>query len=708
MHRNKDKRKRSDSETDDDDDDQSPNNESYNGDRSPNNADGSPRKLSRNANGSPRKLSQNDPEFRGEASGIFGAVGSPPSRTTSMSSSPASMLQVFTSSPASIQPVFAPTPAPMQPVFASSPASMTPVLAAPAPARSMRLTEGEPYATFDDSQYGEEEHSQPISAELRSELSSDSSEDDGLPDIADIFSDELTDRDGTPITETVSSAIGHLTALATKVAGFSRMITQRISDIGDNIIAATKLRRKQRAAADAVNRIKIANEKLAAMNDKSKEITTIGVLRMIELETLIENIMDDAIPESIRDVPALLVMPILEIVCHFEEYFDWKTEVSQITVDRAYSEFRNKQRIRDMVLRLYGENITLNQVIDELFLLYNRNFNTLANISNRSLSVDGRLRVVKSIHTEAPKTKIATIPSENPFRKAKALPVLSAVNYSSVWDEHAMPQANVDAEMATIRIPVPATQDNTPAAVARPFGYNDRHMDIAADIGLARFDAPLTRARQGDDIGSQDTVDIGSQDSITSELPDAAEYEFEEGAYEYPQERFEFLAGQRKYIGAVVSENVERRLAEYAARREHRNRPTQKIAKIAEIATQRMTVADNLMTVIQETQQEFVNGIFSDLSPAEKQQSWERQIHRVFIQWYKESEGLEAQRVALDRPAAKAAPSSSLFGNFLGKGGKKSHKHRKNHKKHTRKNNKRSTRKNKKNHKKRAGHTKKH
>lgn len=665
-----------------------------------------------------RQLGPNDPEFSGISNGVFGPIGSnPPSRTTSMRSSSASLSppeMLLRAGPLDQPITFSSSPA-MSPLAsvsaASSPASVFPMDAAPA-ARSnalMRLTEGEPYATFDDSQYGEEEHSQPITVEDRRELSSDSSEDDGLPDIADIFNDELTNTDGTPIKETVTLAITRLTELATKVARFSIMVAERIRDMGDNIIADTKLRRKQQAAAEATNRIQIANQKLAAMKEKSKEITTIGVLRMIELETLIENIMDDVIPASIRDVPALLVLPVLEIVCHYEEYFGWETPISEIKVNRAFSEFRNKQRIRDAVLRLYGKNITLNEIIDELFRLYNSNFNTLADIRGLSLSVNGRVRVLKSIHTEAPRTEIATIPDNN--RKSKELPVLSAIDYSTIWDKYAEPQAIVDEAMVELRNPVPAAPDNTPTAAARPFGYNDRHVDIAAHVGLARFGPPLTRAMQERDIGSQGNEDIGSQDSTISEFPSAKDYEHIEKEYpEYPEERFEFLAGERRYIGHNLSENVESRLAEYAARRDRKSQPTQKTSRMAELATDRMNVANNLIALVQDVQKEFETGLFSNMPPEEKQQAWERQIHRIFIQWYKETEGLEEQRAALDRPAAKAAPSSGFFG-FFGKGGKKSHKkQKKQQKKQTRKTGgKRSTRKlQKKNHKKRAGHTKKH
>jgi hypothetical protein len=133
---------------------------------------------------------------------------------------------------------------------------------------------------------------------------------------------------------------------------------------------------------------------------------------------------------------------------------------------------------------------------------------------------------------------------------------------------------------------------------------------------------------------------------------------------------------------------------------------------MAEIATQRMAIANNLTDLIVDVAKEFESGIFADLQPEEKQQAWERQIHRIFMEWYNQNKGLEQKRdrikLKVIRPVSKA-PGPTGFWPF-GKGGIKSKKnHKKQQKKQTRKTGgKRSTRKLRKNHKKRSVHTKKH
>lgn len=545
----------------------------------------------------------------------------------------------------------------------------------------------------------------------------------GVPDFPSLLEElEGIPKFAIPVSEALNVLSGvaqFLSESAVKVTEIAGITLKRIKSYGDSIIAETQFRRKEQEIKEASKTIQKATDLLQSIKDKTKTIQTQDVLRMIELETLIETVMDDAIPESIRQVPALLVMPILEIVCHYDEYFSWDDTNIRRKIGPAYDEFRNKQRIRDMFAKLYGENVTINRVIDDLFTLYDRNFtlDRKPGLKEPVLSINGRLRVIKSIHTGPPNNIIATIPGAK--RKESELPTLSAIDYSEIWNRNAEEKNDVDAEIAEIRNAVPAAADNTPTAgVGVAHGRNTRDWNIAGNAGFARFDVPLAQVipvvnrevNEEEQMGSQisNVSDFYSQPGDEDNGPDIDITDQEA--------RFQIISAHLTAMGQPLSPDVQTRLQAYAAKREEGSRPNEMTGRMAEIATQRMAVANNLTDLIVDVGKEFESGIFADLQPEEKQQAWERQIHRIFMEWYNQNKGLEQKRDRIKlkaiRPVSKA-PEPSGFWPF-GKGGIKS---KKNHKKQQHKQQKKQTRKTggkrftlklRKNHKKRLDHTKKH
>jgi len=509
---------------------------------------------------------------------------------------------------------------------------------------------------------------------------------------------------------TVSSAIDGLRQVASQLA-------DSIKQIGDSTIDETKKRRKIQEQQETAKIVSKAEELLKTIGDKEIEFTTNDVLLMVQYEELIEMVMDEVLPESVSEIPPLLVIPILDIVSHYDEYFSYNDNINPVTVNNAFSEFRNKQRIRDKVRQLSMDNgltqgVTLNEVIARLFTLYNRNFN-LENTSEKALSVNGNVRVIKSIHTREPDTKLTTIPSNN-LKKTDDVPVLSAINYSEIWDLYSKPTSVVNNELVALMEPVDAAPDVTPhAGVGIPRGRNTREWEIEGDAGAARFTEPLVHVEV--DIDEPEEL-YNSQDSAVSDFMSEASQDSNAGispATADPSARFQVLTSELRTFGQPFSEAVENRAIALASRQKAAEKKiTREQAERIAAATEKTEEAESLTRIIVALS----NNLKKNEDPAialnqqQKERTWDRELHRIFLTWYNRYKEIESQYRMDGSPASssKKTPSGPPTG-FGGKYGSKSSKnHKKHNKKHTRKNGKRSTRKLRKNHKKRSGHTKKH
>jgi hypothetical protein len=522
---------------------------------------------------------------------------------------------------------------------------------------------------------------------------------------------------------TVAAAISKLQSVSKKISEKTASVTTAASSLvasvteyGDQIIEETKERRVKQEQLKNQQEQKVAKQmidkalvNLSRVGNETQQVRIDAVLKIVQIETLAELVIDDIMPESVKEIPRLLVVPILDIVCRYDEYFNYTdiasthdksiTETESKRIGDAYSEFRNKQKIRDMLFQIYGRyNITLNDLIDELFVLYNSNF-TLGGFQQQKLSVNGRVRVMKSLYTKVPDTKLADIPSEDP-RKPK-LPVISVIDYSAIWNKHAKSIEVADAAIAQLRDRVAAVPDPAvDAGVAIPRGHNNRDWDIAGQAA-ARFAEPMVRVEVEADNGHALDENMGSQPSdFEDDSQDSDAGISPDTAPSGP--RFLIQVGNIKRFGIELSEAVETRASDIMEMQSAREQnTTKKQGEMAVIADRRNELANNLISTVDDLARMLKPP--DDLRTVEqKARIWDKEVHRIFLQWYRENELLEKQRDALQRRSSSAAASSS-------KGGKKSHKHHKHHKKQTRKNKKRSTRKlQKKNHKKRSTHTKKH
>jgi hypothetical protein len=554
------------------------------------------------------------------------------------------------------------------------------------------FVEGQPFPDFS-------EEPQPITEADRNELDSNTEHVDGIPDLPTLF--EIL-----PTRATILEASISLQFCLEKLSKYAVVVAQKVKAYGDSLIEETILRRKKQEIKEAQENIKKAEDLLKVVGKETQLINMHSVLRIIELEKLIENVARDAILESTKQVPALLVVPILELLTHYDEYFSWDYEHDSTgkKIQDAYSEFKNKQKIRDEVFKLYSTNVTLNDVIDELIRLYENSFSVSRIGADKSLSIKGRVRIYNDILTKPSTTNIA----KNLGIRVSAM---SSVDYADILERYVEDKSVVDLDIAELRRTVAADQVNAPITSAIPAGQQTRHMDIAAHSGYARFDVPLAGVLNTTGQDNEDDL-METQNDEISEFEDAGEGDQSTGEYMYPEERLQILSSRHINIfGKPLPENVKAKLAEYAAKREQGAQETKKMGEMAIIATERMNVATNLIQLILDLQKAFKTGVFAVLSKAEKEQAWNNEIHRIFMEWYRQTLGLEQQREALDQlpaPASKEMNVFSFTNFFTGKGGKKSHKNNKKHnKKQTRKNNKHSSRKVRKNHKKRGGNTKK-
>jgi hypothetical protein len=675
-----------------------------------------------------KKIRSDDPEYvpglRSLGQGQFGTeftgpliipgpIG-PPSRTPSIASSPALSPAAMLLAPGSLD----------RPIeMVSSPAAMT------------------PFQERDDTMFAYASESERIDPEEENILFSGVPE-TIVPNISAIIRENIS---STYIS--VTAAITELRRVGGIIEGKGREIAAAVRTtgeyissmaapvraMGDKIIEETKERRAVQQQLEKLEEQKVAKKmidnavaKLANNKDQTKKIRIDAVLDMVQRETLAELVIDDVMPGSVKEIPRLLVMPILDIVCHYDEYFGYTdmivetiTENESLTIDRAYSEFRNKQKIRDMINLLYRtrqgilrRDVTLSEIIDDLFDLYNRNFSLPTKGEQQKLSVNGRVRVMKSLYTKSPDTVLTNIPSEK-SKRPREIPVISVIDYSAVWDKHAKSVAIVDEELAALRAPINAAPDETvQAGVAIPRGRNTRDWDIDGNAGVARFAGPMAHV----EIRTEDEVaDMpDSQSSDISELADAESQGSDYGVSRdsaNPKARYQILYIEQKLMNQIIPPEVEEHAMNIKMQEAKARNITRKEGEMAKIADRTNDLADELIKEVHKLALSL--DVDELMSEEQKTRKWDRDVHLIFLTVYSEYDLLDKQRYELDRvPSdASSAKASTVLGGFgfFKKSGKKSHKHhKKHHKKHTRKNGKRSTRKLHKNHKKRSGHTKKH
>jgi hypothetical protein len=507
-----------------------------------------------------------------------------------------------------------------------------------------------------------------------------------------------------PITASASVFANNITGLKTKVDEIAHMITTNINSLTETVIKESKRRKLQRDTNDAMKTIEKANALLAGVKKIQREGSETAILRMIQIETLLEDVMFTTNIDKIEDIYPLLVMPVLEIVCHYDEYFDWSDGLNAEKIQIAYAEFRNKQRVRDVFLTLYKYNATLNDVIDELFMLYNRNFNPLAFTETRILTVEGRGKLLRDIHSKLATQTVGKISS-----RTGEIDVLTPINYDELWSNNMASREVVMDEMQQLRAPAEATADTSPFAPVMQTGRLTRDMSISANA-TARFAPPVVNvmvASMGeDDYTVIDSQDVGSQNSIWSVESDKSLPILKNGKPEYPHARAQFLYSQLKNSGAEIPKKVEKFVSTLCSKKP----PTLKEARMASLATERMDVANSFIKEILDYREQFISEggpVKLDLERDMLYDIWDRHIHGIFMRWYNATEDIEQRREQLDSPPAKAE-SSSMFGWLSGGKGvnKYTYKFKKHHKKQTRKNTKRSTQKLRKNRKQRGGNTK--
>jgi hypothetical protein len=550
-------------------------------------------------------------------------------------------------------------------------------------------TEFEEDETIDDEPldaFTEEEPLQGFGSQLSEEA---------VEDLSSFHIDETTDFPTfTDITTTIPNAIITMTRYMGDVSRMLATVSQSIMRISENTVQNINekitLFKKKRLLTQASNETQKAINVLNSISDKSLQISTDKVLRLVKIELLIEKILNVVSIESIHDIRLMLVIPVLELLTQHSTYFGFNDPPTALSVFNAYSEFALHQDVRDDFLQVYDRNIALIHMTRELASLYDELFSTTLQITtNRSLTINGHIRIIKSLLVNRESNKIAEIPGFKPGDKTA---ILSAVDYSGILGKHIRHAAQVNAEFATLRTP-PNANVQAPPAVGIPHGYLNRADTIAADSGLATFGPPISIVMPDENMEE----DVSTQNTNISELKEAISGENEEIDLTKNidlESRFMVLVAEQINSGFELSDNVKARLEQYRNAREAGANPTEKTVKMASIATERMTISNNLLQLVLNLHTELVSGVFSNMQPKEKKQIWDRELHRIFLQWYKEHSRLEEARSALD--ANTKAP----------RGGKKSYKHKKHLNKSTRKHKKRYTRKLHKKHK--RVHTKKH
>jgi hypothetical protein len=540
----------------------------------------------------------------------------------------------------------------------------------------------------------------------------------------------------------IPDAIMELNKISTTIKQIIGKTVETIKATGEQIINDTQNRRKLEEQKAAQKIIDDAIKHLNAVGEAKDEITLNAVLEMVQKETLAELVLDDILPGSVKEIPSLLVRPIIDIVCHYDAYFDYAklegsdSAIKHTLINTAFTEFRNKQKIRDMVHQLYGQrtDITLNDVIDDLFKLYNTNFKTNYD-SSKKLSVNGRVRVLKYLYTKQPDVKISEIIDEKTTEK-KAF--VSAIDYDGIWAKHAKDIKFVDESLVRFREANQAEMITGPLSVGIPSGYANRYTPTSADAGSAIFAPPLVPASdnlmetEGEIIDSQvsdfsgeyanveeevETMDVGEEDdTITLE---------EESNMNAELKDTQKLKNEQKQARHIVDEPYDVDKSTREALQQLGQIPS-KLPQIGEIALRKNKIAEHFEDKIIM----FADTFHGDYIPEQlKQKWWEHGVHKILLEWYNEYELLEREREELENNVLTKESTDvfgtglfksigSMFGNSTDKnnikkrgkrGGKKSHKnHKKHHKKQTRKNSKHSTHKLYKNYKKHSNHTKKH
>lgn len=505
-------------------------------------------------------------------------------------------------------------------------------------AKTSNFTENEPLESYD--------YMPVLSNKSIKELSS-------YDHVEDILAITNIESEPIDITRAISYLHGLAKQIHNKIVSISTSFSRTVGNRANDMVKDTKLRNNQRQLSEALKQIAAANDILKNYQSQNEKIKINDILRMVGLELLIENVIYEIMPESVKDMPALLEIPILELLTHYEEYFSWNDTISALQIQRAFSEFANKQMARDEFLRLYDRPVSLNDVIDELVKLYDKTFNSELKLTvDKAIDMQGRLRIIKDLHTKNPNVVLDTIAIDN--HSTRKTTVVSAVDYSSVIGSHTKPKKVVDTQRAKWRQPVVATEQ-PPEGVAIPRGRNTRHMDIVADTGFATFSSIPTIhiPSVNENMGSQTSVN-----SVISDFGDATDSGIELTSPPTTNEsRLEFLAAELLNRKVPLSEKVNKRLQTYRKDKKSQKHVI-KTGKVASITTRRMQTAINLIELIQKLHTE-INKPQSNLSDEEKTQFWDREIHRIFLEWYKVRESVEE---ALDKVEIKKKYTSSKKG----------------------------------------------
>lgn len=262
-------------------------------------------------------------------------------------------------------------------------------------------------------------------------------------------------------------------------------IKSYIAGVGDQIIAESRIKRQLEKKSQSIAKIEEFEQFLAKQKSETSEVILEDVLKMVSLELLLEDILNELlVPEE--DLPSLLIKTVEGAISNHETDFSWKFDINDSMFDSAYKEFINKQRIKNL-LRVHFPNntkqTTFNMIIDKLFELYNRNFNQQdRTIHTHKLTIEGRVKGLKSIGRTQEK---------NLLYGSKKTHVLSAVKYDSLWRKYTKSKKIVDDSFVELRQQVAASENKMPIATGNRLGINNNYGTGGPDAYVTTNIPPL-------------------------------------------------------------------------------------------------------------------------------------------------------------------------------------------------------------------------
>jgi len=236
----------------------------------------------------------------------------------------------------------------------------------------------------------------PDEDEILSQISTDEPIDEHIGDIPDYDPIGLTDdvdfSTALGLTETLTNTVIR-TAISVEAAisycytGITE-ISKKIQTIASNSVDKLRLIRAQ-------YNLQKFNNLLEKHRENKKAIIIGDITRILDIEDLLFDYISFVLPEKIGHLKVLLPKSIKSGLVK-EHILNVHTVLLPLDVSRAYEEYRNIRHIEEKIDKLFprNPNISLNEAIDEIFKLFNKNF-TIDGFSINTLGIVGRLHFFK-------------------------------------------------------------------------------------------------------------------------------------------------------------------------------------------------------------------------------------------------------------------------------------------------------------------------